>query len=450
MIRKKITTRRGIFFKGAAKPPELFPFEILPAPPVVTIPLLQHRGPAARPCVSAGDPVARGQLIGRAEDSCSAPVHASVAGRVSGIDRYPYSSAPDAWCVTIENNGSDDFSSPIHYDKPLQESSADELLARLALSGIVDETGLPLDGMLARARQEEKVTTLIVSLLSTEPFLQAVDLLCAESAETLLKGSDLCRKILGAETCVIAVNQRKPANASALSAMLNQERFPGCSLLPISAKYPHQNPRLLLRDCTGVELPFSAPLTAAGCTVIGGEAAARVPEALVELRPCYERVVTVAGDAIASPKNLLVRIGTPVRALLEACGADFGAIQKLVVGGPLSGAAVRDFETPVTKSTTALLAFCTAFPAGSSNPCSKCRRCASVCPLRLDPARLMRQTMSREMASARASGILECIECGCCSYVCPSGINLVHWLQFGKKRSGAGESAPSGHEKVPA
>jgi electron transport complex protein RnfC len=166
--------------------------------------------------------------------------------------------------------------------------------------------------------------------------------------------------------------------------------------------------------------------------VITIEAAAALRDALVELRPCYERVVTVGGTAVESPKNIRMRIGAPVKSLLDACSIDPAGMQKLVAGGPLSGSALQDVSSPVVKSTNALLAFASVFPTPFHDPCIRCRRCMSICPVCLEPSRLIASIQNQEIRAARQRRLDECIECGCCSYACPSHIDLVHWLRFGK------------------
>jgi electron transport complex protein RnfC len=431
MTRKKIKVPGGILLVKNTKDSAIIAVETAPPPPLVSIPLHQHCGSPARPCVSVHDRVAMGQIIGTAQDPYSAPVHASVSGTVTAIERFAFSPCPDAFSVTIENDGRDEFASPIPYDKPLNESGPLELQKKTALSGIVDLGGVPLHTLLENARKN-RVDTLILNGLVTEPFLHAEESLMLARTETILMGAAICMQITGAARCMVVINEKRSDITAAFSPYVQCERFSKFSLFPVKPRYPHQHARLIARDVSKTGLAPADPASNSREVVVSVEAAAALHDALAELRPCYERVVTVAGPAVRSPKNMRVRIGTPAKTLLAACSTDFDGIQKLVAGGPLSGDALQDFSTPVVKSTNALLAFTAAYPTLSHESCIKCRRCTSVCPVHLEPGRLIARIQNREIRAARERHLRECIECGCCSYICPSHINLVHWLRFGK------------------
>jgi electron transport complex protein RnfC len=420
----------GIFFKpdiGNTDPLSL-PVENLPAPPIVTIPLIQNKETPARPIVKAGDYVAVGQIIGEATDDSGAHLHASVSGVVTKVSRYPYVRDPAAVSVTIENNGNDEFASPIPYDKPWTESGPDELIGKIRLSGIIDwngGNGIPAHAKFAAA-QGKRIDTLIINALATEPYCSADLRLCIDHSEKLAVGIAICKRITGASKCVVVAGGKIPKVLHGLSALPAGARpVEFYSVRIKKAKYPQHEEGFVVRACPGIVLP-------ADCVVIGAAAAVAVRDAIVELIPSYQRAVTVAGPAIGSPKHLLVRIGTPVGCLLEACGADYTNIKKLVAGGPMSGTAVQDLETPVTKATGALLALDKTFPGQRQYPCFGCRRCYAVCPRRLEPSRLAQLVQADTVEELDKLGIMECIECGCCAYVCPSKINLVHYLSFGK------------------
>ena len=442
MVFNRKTIPGGIFFKPAQWNTDSLPIENFPAPPVVTIPLLQNKEAPARPVVKAGDYVAVGQMIGEATDSSGAPLHASVSGTVTKVSRYPYVRDPSVVSVTIENDGKDEFASPIPYDKPWTESGADELIGKIRLSGIINwscGTGVPVHAGFAAA-QGKKIDTIIINALATEPHRSADLRLCIDQIEKVAVGIAICKRITGASKCVVIAGGKTPKILQALSVLPAGIRPDGFSAVRIpKAKYPQHEERFVvracMRACSGID-----------CVVIGAAAVAAVRDAIVELIPSYEHAVTVAGPAVGSPKHLRrVRLGTPVGRLLEACGTDFSKMKKLVAGGPMTGIAVQDMETPVTKATHALLALDKTFPGLRQYPCSGCRRCSMVCPLRLEPSRLAELAqagaagldgMAGTAAELDERGILECIECGCCAYVCPSKINLVHYLSFGKWLAG--------------
>jgi electron transport complex protein RnfC len=412
----------GIYFKPD-RDIESLPIEDLPAPPAVTIPLVQYRETPARPVVNVGDHVAAGQMIGEPADDSGASLHASVSGTVTALSRCRGMLNRPVCSISIENDGKDEFASPISYDKPWQEAEPAELLAKIRLSGIIDwngGTGVPLHTKLAAA-QGKKIDALIINALATEPYCSADLRLCIEPLEKLATGIAICRKIAGASECMVAVGEGMP------KALQAGSRLPGgFSLVRIrKAKYPLHDERFVAHVCEG---------NGRRSMVISAAAAASAGTAMVELVPSYHRVVTVVDSAAALPKYLRVRIGTPLKLLLEAAGVDAANMQKLVAGGPLTGSAVQDPGMPVTKATAALLAFGRSFPGERQYPCIGCRRCRAVCPMRLWPSRLAMLVQTEDSKELDKLGIMECIECGCCSYVCPSQINLVHYLTMGKQR----------------
>jgi Na+-translocating ferredoxin:NAD+ oxidoreductase subunit C len=424
----------GIFIGREKGNAGTFPIERLTAPSFVTIPLTQYGGASAQTLVKVGDHVAVGQMIGAGPDDSAAPVHASVSGVVTKLFRHPCEHDPNVFSITIENNGKEEFASPIPYDKPWTESAPEELIKKIRLSGIVDWNGrgVSLHSKLAEAHAGH-VDTLIINTLESEPDVSSGTRLCIERIGKVATGIAICKKITGVSKCLIVVDGQNVELLRAAESVCSDERLAGTTLVKIkSIKYPLHEERLLVRSCTGIELPSEASTIDAGCVVISAVTAASVNDAIVELIPSFERVVTVAGPAAVSPKNLQVRIGTPIRLLLEMCGVDFVKMIKCVAGGPLSGSAVQDLDTPITKATKALLALEKTFPAEQLQPCIGCRRCSAVCPMRLDPSRLARYAKWGNVVELNEWHVGTCIECGCCAFVCPSKINLQHYIMFGK------------------
>ena len=408
------------------------PVEMLPAPSHVTIPLIQHAGTPAEPTVRVGDHVAMGCQIGIATAADAVPVHASVSGIVTKIARYPYSTKRNAVSVTIENDGNDEFSTPIPYDKAWRESAPADIVEKIHLGGIIDN-GFPLADRLSQGRAG-RVDTLLINALSTEGYCSADARLLIEQPRKAALGITICKYAVGATKCLFVIDENRTTVVDAVSSLMADEEFNDCdcSVLKIKkARYPLHNERLLLAACRGVELPAGALPAEAGCAVIGIAAAVAVAEAVTGLTPLIRRIVTVGGPLASAPKNLLVPIGTSARRLLDACKVDIGAINKLIFGGALSGRAVQDLETPISKSVNSLLPLA-ATAAPSPGPCIGCRRCRTVCPMRLEPARLSKLVIAGAGDELDEWHIAECIECGCCAYVCPSGINLVQHIAYGK------------------
>jgi Na+-translocating ferredoxin:NAD+ oxidoreductase subunit C len=432
-LKKNITFKGGLVFRADRQPTDTLPIEPLqPAPPIVTIPLLQHRGGIpAQPVVKPGDCVSMGQMIGKAADGSSAAVHASVSGTVIRVSRYPFIEGRDIFAVSIENNGDDEFASPIPYDKTWQDSSPEELVTKISLSGIIDFNGTAVPAHIKlSAAIGSPSGSLLLNAMATEPFATADCRLLVEQTEKALTGGLICKKITGAERLSIVINDKNTAIEQPLIALLNDERFKNIALIKLKPTYPQHHEKLLSR-CAAASGAGSNPDHS---TVLDAATAVHIRDAVMESVPWYQRVVTVAGPTAGSPKNLLVRIGTPAASLLDAAKVDLEKTVKIISGVPLSGSALSALDAPVTKSTNALIALDISFPGSRGFSCINCGRCVSVCPMHLAPARLARLAQKSDFAEALDWRIHDCIDCGCCAYVCPSSINLVHLIQYGKRR----------------
>lgn len=432
VLKKSKTFTGGLVLNAEKQQAEPLPLSMLPQPPIVTIPLLQHSGGTpARLMVKEGDIVSMGQMIGATQGDTCAAVHASVSGTVVKVLRYPFSENPDTLAVSIENNGEDEFASPIPYDKPWQECSPQELIAKISLSGIVDFNGtaVPAHSKLAAAK-DLPAEFLILNAMVTEPFADADYRLTLEQTEKVLTGGLISQKIIGTKTLSVAINDKNSVIEKALLTLIADERFKTISLIKLKPKYPQHEEKILARSCS------ATPAAALRTVVMSAASAAQLRDAVMESIPWYQRIVTVAGECAGPAKSFLVRIGTPVSSLLKAVEADLTKTTRIISGGPLSGTSISTLETPVLKSTNAILALAAHCPGPDPFACINCGRCVRVCPMRLTPSRLALLAKKNETAEAMAWNINDCIDCGCCSYVCPSAINLLHLIQYGKRQAG--------------
>lgn len=430
---------RRFTFKGGVHPPhskgqtDCLPIEVFPAPSKVIIPLQQHIGAPAKPVVKRGDKVTVGQIIGEAGGFVSSTVHSSVSGTVLSVSPYPHPMGKQVIGVEIENDGTDDkqLSSPL--DKPWRETAPGELVQKIQSAGIVGMGGASFPAHVKLSPPSNKpIDTLIINGAECEPYLTADHRLMLERTEDFLTGVLILRKILGAKKCIIGVEENKPDAIKKISDIISDVRFKEITLASLHPKYPQGGEKQLINAITGRCVPSGGLPMDAGCVVQNVGTSVAVRDAIIEGTPLYQRVVTVTGPTIKSPKNYLVRIGTPIRLLLEACEIDMKSTRKVIMGGPMMGIAQSDLDVPVIKSTSGLLAYDKVEAGIREYPCINCGHCVQVCPIHLVPSRVAKLIERGNFDEAVEWNVMDCVECGSCSYNCPSKINLVHFMKLGK------------------
>lgn len=409
-------------------------------PSIAVFPLLQHSGSPAECLVSPGDRVREGMLIAKASGAISASVHASIPGVVTArrAVRLPNGEISDA--VTVRLEGEFERLGKTGVSKtdgaPLSKQA---LLSKLYDSGMVslDSSAVPLH-VLWKLPRGRHVETLIVSAIADEPYVSVEEYLAAERSSSLIEGASIAFTTLKPRRVVLvheAEATDDPPIAPLVRAFEDAAAASGIdfSHAVASGQYPRGGQGDLVRTAIGSQLARGASPLDVGVLITNVSTLVAVRDAVYGGRPFIERYVTVAGDAIASPATLRVRIGTRLKEVIEECGGFSELPDRVVVGGPLTGSAVYDLDTPVTKNTHAVLAL-TKRAAGSGRraPCIECGRCLTSCPEELNPSRLFKQIDHGRYELAVASGLMECIECGSCSFVCPSHIPLLETIRIGK------------------
>ena len=424
--------RGGIFPRQHKERTEGLAIERLAAPPRVVLHMGQHVGSPAIPIVKRGDRVLIGQPIGEAAGLLSSPVHSPVSGTVVSIGAFPHPSGMHSTAIEIENDGAETFAEKILFDKPWKESAPGEIVQVIGSAGIVGMGGaaFPTHAKLSPP-SHKPVDTLIINGLECEPFSTADHRLMIEKVEEILSGSLMIKKILAAKTVFFTVDSRSAEVIRVVSAALNDPKFKDISLSALKIKYPMGSEKQLIYSLTKRTVPRKGAPMDAGCIVQNVATARAVHMAVGEGVPLFERVVTVSGPAIRTPKNLWVKIGTPLRFVLEQCAIDPAIAKKIILGGAMTGIAQSELDVPVLKSTAAILAFGGDEPRASCN-CISCGACVRACPMRLVPSRLAKFVNKNLIGEALGQGVVDCIECGSCAYVCPAKINLVHFMKLGK------------------
>lgn len=428
-------------FKGGTHPPERkertsgLPIEEVRGIKAVAIPVNQHFGAPLSPLVAAGDKVVRGQKIADAEGRMTVPVHASVSGTVKKIEARTQSNNAEGPCILID---ADPDQSQTAYLPPLDGFSCtkEEALARIREAGLVGMggAGFPVHVKLAPSKPIDLV---IANGAECEPYLTIDERVMIERPGDLVEGVALTMRIVGAAKGIIAIEENKAHVVGNLASQVAaRSHGQDISIMILKTKYPQGGEKMLISAVTGKEVPSGGLPMDVGCVVQNIGTLLAMVEAFSLGKPLIDRGFTVAGAACATPKNLVVPIGTLVSDLvgLGALSIDDGALKRVIYGGPMMGTAVPHYAIPVQKNTSGVLLMdgkeALAFAEGT---CIRCGRCMKACSCKLSPALLNSAIAAGAWAEADEIGLLDCVECGTCSYVCPSRVQLVQRFRVGKQ-----------------
>ena len=437
-------------FRGGVHPPEskeLTEHEAIramPAPCRVVVPLRQHLGAPAKAIVAVGDRVAEGQPIAEPGGFVSAPVHAPIAGEVTFVGPRAHPGGFPCESVVIEAR---DGVWPAATDGApppwrLPGASADwERMTRAELTALIREAGIVGLGGAAFPTHVKlsppagkPIDLLVINGAECEPFLTCDHRVMLEETAAVVTGVRILKRALGVPRAIIGVEGNKPDAIARLGEACALDD--GIEVVACRVKYPQGAEKQLINALTGREVPPPPGLPLdVGVVVQNVGTAAAVARAVTAGLPLYERVVTVSGSAIARPSNVRVRIGTPLRDIIDFCGGLASPPAKVVMGGPMMGASLTDLDVPVVKATSGLLFFTRhECPDSTPHACIRCGRCGEACPLCLQPSEIALRVEIGDLDAAQALHIQECMECGTCAYICPSNRWLVQQVRLGKAK----------------
>ncbi|MCD7773561.1 MAG: electron transport complex subunit RsxC [Ruminococcus sp.] len=398
-------------------------------PQKVKIPLSQGMGAPNAPLVSVDEEVFVGQKIGGSDAAFSCPIHSSVSGKVTGFSEYLTSNGAVVKCVDIESDGK---FTPHPDIKPSQVTNREEFIAAVKASGLVGlgGAGFPTHIKLNYNPDETPVDTLIINAAECEPYITSDYREMIENTDGVLDGVRTVLKMLGIEKAIIAVEDNKPQAIKMLREKTEGES--NISIFPLRSSYPQGAEKVIIyntvkRVVKEGELPSSV-----GVVVMNVSSAAFINSYLKTGMPLVSKRITVDGETVSEPKNLIVPIGTVVDDLLKFCKTDEEKTKRLILGGMMMGQCAHDSFLPITKTNNAVLAF-REQRKDKQTACIRCASCINACPLGLMPCEIEKAYKSGDLDALKALKVNLCMNCGSCTYICPAKRDLAETNQLAKR-----------------
>ncbi|MGM0688999.1 MAG: electron transport complex subunit RsxC [Bacillota bacterium] len=404
------------------------------APDKVVIPLQQHIGAPCEPLesIEVGTEVKSGQKIADSSGFVSAPIHASVSGKITAIGPFSHPLGRPVQSITIESDGQDHWAESIEPDGDLDKLSQDDLRKIIREAGIVGLGGATFPAHVKLSPPPDKtIDIVVINGAECEPYLTADHRVMLEKPEKIVFGLKVMIKALGAGKGIIGVEDNKADAIRVMEKAVAKEE--SITVMPLHTKYPQGAEKMLIQVTTGRKVPSGGLPLEIGVVNHNVGTAVAITNAIREGKPLIERVLTVTGSGINHPANLMVRIGTLVSEVIAACGGMTENTRKLIIGGPMMGLTQPDPEVPVIKGTSGILALTDEdVYIAESSPCIRCAKCVSVCPVQLMPTSIAQAAEHELFKRAEKLNAMDCFECGCCAYICPSKIPLVQLIRIAK------------------
>lgn len=406
--------------------------ETMPVPAKVVIAMQQHIGAPCEPIVKVGDSVMVGQKIADSVSAVCAPIHASVSGTVKAIGTMLMPNGAEVPTVEIESDGLQTVSPDLRVPIITNRS---ELCRAVRESGLVGlgGAGFPVSVKL-NYPPDKQVDTLVINGAECEPYLTADYREMIEGAEDIIDGAEYLYDILNLKRVIIGIEGNKPKAINKLSRIINERNLQDkICVLRLKTSYPHGAEKVLIKACTGRTVPAGKIPADAGCVVLNITSVGFIDRYIHTGMPLVTKRVTIDGSAISEPKNVIAPIGTSIADIAEFCGGFTETPKKALMGGPMMGMALYTLDYPIIKQNNGII-----FMGGEEaqavqmTDCIRCAKCVSACPMMLSPVNIQHFIKTRDVDSLNTFGVMNCMECGCCTYACPAHRPLVQFMRMGK------------------
>lgn len=413
----------------------------VPCPQRVELMMSQHIGAPSRPIVKKGDRVLKYQLIGEAVGALGTPIHSSVSGTVAEIGERTMPDGSKVVSVIIESDGKDEALEGLKgAECPISALTSEQIIEYVKNAGISGMGGASFPSWVKLQGAVGAVEKLILNGCECEPYITANYRLMLEDPDSIIGGAKILMRALDIRACDIAIeDNKKPAIGLYTKKLEGDKMF---TVREMKTKYPQGDERQLIAALYRREVPKGKLPKDVGFVVFNVETAAAVYRAVAHGIPLVERIVTVDGDCIREPKNLLAPLGCPVSQLIDFCGGLKRKPERMIQGGPMMGTARWDRDFPVAKNTSAVLVLSRHSAAHfTGGDCIRCGRCVRACPMRLLPTKLASLSKVRDYAALEGQNLFSCVECGCCTFECPAGIPIVQLIRRSKAEIKAKEAS---------
>lgn len=426
--------RHGVHPEELKERTESLPTQRMPFVRHYLLPLNQHLGAPSRPVVEVGERVMRGQLLAEPSAFVSTCIHSPVTGWVRAIASRRFAGGTYTRSIEIETD-------PYATQRLLPRAPIDwraltreDFIGEVQRAGIVGMGGAAFPSHVKYALPEgQHIEDILINGAECEPYLTNDHRLMLERPEALLRGIEILLHVLGAKAATIGVELNKPDAIAVLEKHIGPDR--PIRVAPLRVKYPQGAEKMLIRSIFGKEVPAGELPRDLGILVNNVGTVVAIADYFDQGLPLIERIVTVSGQGVEEPANLIVPIGTPVREVLRYCGGLRENTAEVIIGGPMMGTALASLDIPVVKGTSGILAFTSTEAARPKEyPCIRCGRCVEACPYFLNPSRLARLAKARMFEEMKQYAVMDCVECGSCTYSCPSGIPIIQLIRSAKSQ----------------